>query len=88
MQHPHAQSAVGMAAHPDLFLCCSAWLRASEKPERYYSVGFCARTTKKHKNYDDGILVVCGRRCTLKDMSGKTVSTVLASFSTDRMEEG
>ena len=78
---------VGCSPRP-FFLCCSALLRASEKPERYYSVGFCARTTKKHKNYDDGILVVCGRRCTLKDMSGKTVSTVLASFSTDRMEEG
>jgi hypothetical protein len=63
------------------------WFPA-EKAERYFNCGYCARTTKKHKNYADGVLIVCGRRCTLKDMTGKTVSTALASFSTDRMEEG
>ena len=60
----------------------------SEKAERYYSIGFCAKSTKKHKNYDDGVLVVCGRRCTVKNMSSQTVSTQLVPFSTDKMEEG
>lgn len=44
----------------------AAAANAAEKPERYFHAAFCARTTKKHKNYDDGVLIVCGRRCILK----------------------
>jgi hypothetical protein len=57
---------------------------AAEKPERYYNVGFCARSTKKHKNYEDGVLIVCGRRCTLKvshTSDGPSISTSTDCFT-------
>lgn len=61
---------------------------ATDKPERYYAVNFTARSTKKHKTWDDGVLTVCGRRCTLRNMGAQQLSSQLVSFSTDKIEIG
>ena len=61
---------------------------AAEKSERYFNCGFCARSLKKHKNYEDGVLIVSGRRCILKNMNSATISSALVSFSTDGLQEG
>jgi hypothetical protein len=61
---------------------------ATDKPERYYSVNFAARSSKKHKTWDDGILIVCGRRCVLKNMGAQQLGSQLVPFSTDKIEIG
>jgi len=61
---------------------------AKEEEDLYFNVGFCKRTTKKHKTYEDGVLVVSGRRCIVKDLTSKTVSNALVSFCTRNLEEG
>eukprot|EP01083_Nonionella_stella_P268865 909211_1 len=40
---------------------------------KYYSVMYCKRSNKKHKSYQDGVLIVCGNKFTLKDMEGKDI---------------
>lgn len=42
--------------------------------ERYYSIVWCKRSNKKHKNWEgDAVLIVKGRSVTIKDMEGKTI---------------
>lgn len=54
-------------------------------PDRYYSVLFCKRSNKKHKTYDDGLLVVSGRKCVLKTTEDKVITQRLVGFSTEHL---
>ncbi|CAL4062193.1 unnamed protein product, partial [Meganyctiphanes norvegica] len=59
--------------------------------ERYYSVVWCKRSSKKHKNWEgDAILVVKGRSVTIKDMEGKNIgqSSGFKLKDLESLEEG
>jgi len=52
----------------------------------YYSVMFCKYSRKKHKTYDDGILVLApARKATLQTMEGKDVATEHTKQTTMRI---
>lgn len=61
---------------------------SADVPTRYFHVTFCPRSTKKNKHYDDGILLVQGRRCVLKSMENEQKSSSLSSEPASKFVEG
>jgi hypothetical protein len=54
----------------------------------FVSVFYAARSTKKHKSFDEGILSISGRTCTLKNMQDIIIVKRLHPKSTDQIKIG
>lgn len=63
--------------------------KSSNKDEpdtRYFIVGYTQRSAKKHKTYDDAVMILSGRRCTLKSMENTIITSSFLSFSTHNLK--
>jgi SNF2 family DNA or RNA helicase len=56
---------------------------------KVYSVMHCKWSKKKHKVYEDGVMLIQGRKLTLKDMTGKDITkSLLGNDVLSRLQEG
>lgn len=61
---------------------------APVETEKVFTAMYCKRSNKKHKTFEDAVLVLLGRRATLKNMENKQIGTTILSFSTAGFGQG